>query len=272
MSKKINRSSYEPNPLGWLPSLFRAVVFYILPFCLLNGLIFLFVVSKPQIIIQDGDTKDYKTIGLTVKIKSLLPLEEFSATQEEVPIELAPGKKNEYSATLTRNGVIEIYVKGINGMSAVAHKHINVLDDIAPSVAEGYSIKEGILTLTLEDSQSGVDTDSVHATAPDNTILAPIETDRQNNTFRFEIGENQTLIIHANDLAGNTMQATFSTHLETLEPGQEIPQPETPQPEISQPEISQSEIAQPENAQPESGGAADESREDVGIYIQNPDV
>ena len=71
--------------------------------------------------------------------------------------------------------------------------------------------------MTLMDSQSGLDYLSVHATNPAGEPITPLSMDRQTGSFTFPIGE-ESLIIHAQDLAGNGMQATFSTHMEVLNP------------------------------------------------------
>ena len=72
--------------------------------------------------------------------------------------------------------------------------------------------------MALEDSQSGVDFQSVFAATPSGQTLLPLSADRQTGVLTFPM-EEELLIIYANDLAGNGMQATFSTHIETLSPG-----------------------------------------------------
>ena len=71
---------------------------------------------------------------LLYRVNSLLPLTEFTSTQEDSPLELTQTGKGEYTAQITKNGVIEIYVKSINGMTARQYEHINILDDTAPLV------------------------------------------------------------------------------------------------------------------------------------------
>lgn len=203
----------KSNMSEWAEVLF----FYLLPFLLFNGILFVLATAKPQITIKVANTKDYKTTQASVTIQSLFPIKEFSSAQEGTPLVLTETKKGQYTADIVRNGVIEIYAKGLNGMAVTKYEHVNILDDVAPLVGESYSIQDGILSLTLEDSQSGVDYQSVFAIAPSGMTLLPLSSDRQTGTFTFPM-EEEFLVIYANDLAGNGMQATFNTHVETLAP------------------------------------------------------
>lgn len=163
-----------------------------------------------------------------------------------------------------RNGVIEVYAKGINGMTTVKYEHVNILDDVPPAVGEEYAINDGFLTLTLEDSQSGLDFQSVYAVTASGISLLPSSFDKQTSTFIFPITEDG-LIVYASDLAGNAMQATFTAHMEVLSPDglpmdgvpivQNPDEPETPSP--LPPEILQSEESVP----------ADIPEETASIYI-----
>lgn len=198
---------------GWM----EVLLFYLLPFIVVNGVLFILVAAKPHITIQVSDTKDYQTATATVTVKSILPIKEFTSSQEDSPLEMTEVKKGYYTTEITRNGVIEIYVKSVNGMTDMQYEHVNILDDVAPLVGDQYSIQDGILTLTLEDSQSGLDWMSVYGVTTSGLSIAPSSVDKQTGTFTFEMNE-ESLIICASDLAGNPMQATFSTHTELLNP------------------------------------------------------
>lgn len=195
----------------------EVLLFYLLPFLVINGILFTLVAARPHITIQVADTRDYRTTTAAITVTSLLPVREFSSSQEGSPLELTEEKKGHYTAQITRNGVIEIYAKGINGMTDTKYEHVNILDDVAPLVGDQYSIQDGILTLTLEDSQSGLDWMSVYGVTASGLSISPASVDKQTGTFTFEMNED-SLIVCASDLAGNPMQATFSTHMEILDP------------------------------------------------------
>ncbi|MDO5418129.1 MAG: hypothetical protein Q4F29_13080 [Lachnospiraceae bacterium] len=193
----------------------EVLLFYLLPFVVVNGILLVLVAARPHITIQTSDTRNYKTASVTVTVKSLLPLKTFTSIQEGAPLTLTETKKGTYTAEVTKNGVIEIHAKGINGMTDTKYEHVNILDDVAPTVNEQYSIRENLLSLTLEDSQSGLDSQSVYAVTPSGATLSPISIDKQTGAVSFEMSED-TLIVHAADLVGNVMQATFSTNMQGM--------------------------------------------------------
>lgn len=260
-SGSSRRKSTVQTPYSEWKTIF---LFYLLPFLVVNGTLLMLVVSKPHITIHIADTKNYKTTTASITVKSLLPIKEFSSAQEDTPLELTEKKKGQYTADLVRNGVIEVYAKGINGMTTVKYEHVNILDDVPPAVGEEYTINDGFLTLTLEDSQSGLDFQSVYAVTASGISLLPSSFDKQTSTFIFPITEDG-LIVYASDLAGNAMQATFTAHMEVLSPDglpmdgvpivQNPDEPENPSP------------LPPEILQPEESVPADIPEETASIYI-----
>ncbi len=257
------------------PEWVTVLCFYILPFILVNGILFMLVAAAPHITIYAEGTSDYKATKVSVTVKSLLPITEFSSSQEGAELELTQTGRGEYQAEITKNGVIEIYVKSLNGMTARQYEHINILDDTAPLVGETYSIEDNILTLTLEDSQSGLDVSSVYASTDEGTVIQPLSSDGETGTFSFEMNA-QTLYVHAADLAGNAMQATFSTHTEVLGPdGQPVVETEDGAAESDDP-VESSATSSSENEPEESTGqeastspkdTEDEDDDPVSIYI-----
>ena len=91
---------------------------------------------------------------------------------ESQPLEMEK-EKGVYTATLTSNGTLQIYVKGWNGMSARLSDTIQALDDMAPTIQEDYVMEDGILTITAEDSQSGINFDAVYATDEEEKTVNP---------------------------------------------------------------------------------------------------
>ncbi len=274
----------------------NVLLFYVLPFLIINGVLFILVSARPHITIQVADTKDYKTSSVTVTLSSLLPITEFTSAQEGAELLLTREKRNLYTGEISKNGVIEIYAKTINGMTALQYEHVNILDDVAPVINDQYTMEDGILTITFEDSQSGLDPASITAVTPSGISNAPIWSDKLTGTFSFAMGE-EPLIIHASDLAGNVMQATFSTHTQVLDPdgnpleasaaqeplppeaaSEQSPSPETEIPaesawearseEGESPTAGQLQTSIPAETQPEATTSADgQQNGEVSIYI-----
>ena len=152
------------------------LVFIVLPFILINGIIFVLATSVPKIELTVGDTKDYKSLELSLKVKSLLPVKSLNVTLESEELELTR-EKNTYTATITNNGALEIHAVGWNGMiAAPIYETIASLDESAPTVDENYSIENDILTILVDDSQSGVDYSAIHGVDADKQTVKPLAT------------------------------------------------------------------------------------------------
>ena len=185
----------------------HTLVFYILPFILINLVIFIVATSKPKIEYDASDTKDYRSVDISIRIRSLLPIREMSVTMESQPLEMEK-EKGVYKATLTNNGTLQIFVKGWNGMSARLSDTIQALDDMAPTIQEDYVMENGILTITAEDSQSGINFDAVYATDEDEKTVKPSHINKESGEITFPM-DTQTLVVFVADYAGNTIKGSY---------------------------------------------------------------
>lgn len=188
------------------------ILFYILPFLLFNGILFYCVTTKPTATLTLEDTTDYLTTSATLKIGSWFPTKSVSINLDGVELEPEKGKKRTYTVSISKNGVLEAVVTNINGMSVSQFEHVNILDENPPAF-ENERIQDGIVTVSVTDSQSGVDFDSVYALNAANEQLIPLEVDRSTNTVSYEM-ESSGLFIFAKDKAGNEAKATFTSRRE----------------------------------------------------------
>ena len=85
------------------------------PFLVVNLAIFFIVTATPRIEMNISDTTDYKTVDVSFKIHSFLPLKKMTTTLESEAIEFKK-EKGVYHAVLTNNGTLEIYALSLNGM------------------------------------------------------------------------------------------------------------------------------------------------------------
>ncbi|MEY8337707.1 hypothetical protein AALB16_06690 [Lachnospiraceae bacterium 62-35] len=187
-------------------------LFYVLPFLVFNSILFFLVTTRPKFEISVGETKDYQSTVVTITQKSLLPVKEMTTAMEGEDIELQKVGSRQYAVSVRKNGALEVTMKGLNGMSRTIFEHINILDDAPPAVNDS-SIEEGILTVFFEDSQSGLDYQSIYAINSMNEQLYPISIDKVTNSVTFSM-DSAGLIVHASDLSGNETQATFRSHKE----------------------------------------------------------
>lgn len=134
-SQRRSRSPKKGSSFGHI------LLCYILPFLAVNLAIFFIVTATPKIEMTISDTTDYKTLDVSFKVHSLLPLKKMTTTLESQPIEFQK-EKGVYHAVLTNNGTLEVYVLSLNGMQAQDIEHIAVLDDTPPSFDEESVVTE----------------------------------------------------------------------------------------------------------------------------------
>ena len=200
-----NTQSWKDNPI------LKNLVFYVLPFVIINLILFTLITASPRIALTVGETADYRTVDISFKVKSILPIREMTVTLESQPLEMEHSD-GAYRASLDSNGTLDIYVKSWNGMTARHNEHIAVLDDAPPSIdQENYVLEEGHLEFLVTDSQSGVDYSSIYGTTPDGQNLRPTSTDQGTGRVTFEM-EGSELTVFVSDYAGNVSQAAFAIH------------------------------------------------------------
>ena len=192
------------------------ILFYVLPFIIINAVIFYLFTAKPQLEITVGDTEDYLTTTATVRVRSFLPTKNLTIAKDGEAIEFEQTDSRTYSVPITSNGVLEVSIQNFNGMSAAEYAHISILDDVAPTVTDYSLDDEDVITITLEDSQSGVDFETIYAVDSEGDQVFPISQDRSAGEVKFEM-DSMGLTLHASDLTGNQLQVTFSTHLDNGE-------------------------------------------------------
>ena len=211
-NKKKNpytRTSWKDNPV------LRNLIFFVLPVLVINGLIFFFAVYTPKVELDIGDTTDYKSVDVTVRVHSLLPLKNSSITLDSAPLEMERDGQT-YTATLTANGVVEVTAESINGMSRTVFEHVMVLDDTAPTVDEDYTLNSNFLTITVSDSLSGVNYDELYGRDEDGERVEPTSIDQETGTVVFPMSGN-TITVHIEDFVGNAAEPSYSIRIEGLE-------------------------------------------------------
>ncbi len=187
----------------------RLLLFYILPFVVVNLIIFFLVTTKPSYELNIDDTNDYRTTDLTFTITSFMPLRSVTITLDGEPLDLTQiGRKKSYRSTITHNGVLEIHMENFNHMAITGYAVIDVLDNELPDVTS-YTLTEDHLTLWLSDTQSGIDYDSLSAVTGDGRIIAPLSIDRNAGTAVFAI-DTTGLTVTIRDMSGNEYQPSFS--------------------------------------------------------------
>ncbi len=191
------------------------LLFYVLPFIVINGIIFLLVTARPKAEITIGESSDFISTTMELKVKSLLPIKTMEVSLDSTPIELTKTGGSTYKTTLKNNGTLEVKLTGFNKMKSVSYETVNVLDDTPPAVKDNV-LDNGILSFRLEDTQSGVDYSSITASDEDNTDILPLSIDRSTGLVTFEI-KKENITITAKDKIGNELHVTFTPQGDSFE-------------------------------------------------------
>lgn len=188
------------------------LLFYILPFIAVNTILFLCVTTRPKITLELADTHDYLTTEITMTVKSWFPTNAISLSMENEELELVKEKGRTYKATITKNGTVEATVTNINKMSTTLFEPVNILDDYPPTIDESNTV-DGILTITVSDSQSGIDFDSIRAEDSTGQPVEALNIDRTNSSVSY-VMDPAGLSVYIQDKAGNQVLGTFSSRME----------------------------------------------------------
>lgn len=205
----VRHNRYQKDPEdGWG----HILLFYVLPFLVVNSLLFFFITAKPKMTICVADTKDYLSTTVSVKVTSWLPSSEPTLSLDGENLELTKDKNRSYTATVSKNGSLEATVKNFNGMTATVFEHVNVLDDNPPAL-ENAKVEDGVLTLTVTDSQSGVNFDSIYALDSSNQRIEPLAVNRSTNTLSYQM-DPAGIQVFALDNAGIEVHGSFTSRKE----------------------------------------------------------
>ena len=214
--KKNNRIMYDArgrriksDPLS--NRYLRVLLFYILPYLVINGIILLLVCSSPRISVDVKDTDNYISTQVDFTVKSLLPIKELNVVLESEPLEYTKSGKT-YTCTVDKNGTFTVDAKSINGMSHSLYTDINLLDDSAPSIDESsINYSRGELSFTIEDTLSGVNYSDLYATTDDGEQVLASSTDTASGTVTMLLPKTaESVELHYEDMVGNAGTAKIS--------------------------------------------------------------
>lgn len=182
----------------------RALIFYVLPYIVINGIIFLLVCSSPSVTINVQETSDYVSSDVEFTVKSILPLRDLTVTLESEPLEYEKSG-NTYTCNVSQNGTFMVQATSINGMLGREFVDVGLLDDSAPNVnASSAEITGGVLTFVITDNQSGVDYDSVYLVTDSGETILPSQIDKTLGSVSAEIpGDVNFIDLYYSDMVGN---------------------------------------------------------------------
>ncbi|MDO4962370.1 MAG: hypothetical protein Q4E57_11080 [Eubacteriales bacterium] len=189
----------------------KFLLFYVIPYFVINGIILLLVCSTPSISVELKDTNNYITTEAVFTVKSILPIKELNVSLESEPIEYEKSGSS-YKCTVSKNGTLFIEAKALNGMARSNYTDVGILDDTAPSVDESsINISRGDLSFTISDTQSGVNYDSIIGIINDSEEIRPADYDKNTGYVTFKIPKmTDSIELRFEDMVGNARSGRIS--------------------------------------------------------------
>ena len=190
MANEEARNPSQPTPEEKKPG--NVFLFYVIPFLLLNLLIFFLVTLRPKFKLHIEESVDFRSAEIELEMHPRLPLAAFDVKLDDTPLNLENLGGGHYKTSVDKNGTLEVTVRYINGMSRTQYEH------------DG-----NMLTVSFDDAQSGVDYDSIYGMDANEERVLPRSIDDAAHTAVFQITTDR-LEIHASDKLGHEAVCNFS--------------------------------------------------------------
>ena len=206
MANEEARNPSQPTPEEKKPG--NVFLFYVIPFLLLNLLIFFLVTLRPKFKLHIEESVDFRSAEIELEMHPRLPLAAFDVKLDDTPLNLENLGGGHYKTSVDKNGTLEVTIRYINGMSRTQYEHIGSVDDQPPLIS-GEELDGNMLTVSFDDAQSGVDYDSIYGMDANEERVLPRSIDDAAHTAVFQITTDR-LEIHASDKLGHEAVCNFS--------------------------------------------------------------
>lgn len=203
-----NADLYKLDERKKHPHFLTFVLKYVLPYLIINTLIFLFVIATPKIIMNETETDDYVLSDISFTVESYLPIQNVNVTSNDIPLDYTKNG-SKYQVKVENNGSIRIDVTSINNMTSTQFVSINILDDTAPVIdVENALLVADTLTFSVSDTQSGIDYNKIYATDANGEQIQPLFVDQLAGTLQFSM-KSGGITVSIADIIGNTTTTSF---------------------------------------------------------------
>lgn len=206
MANEEARNPNQPTPEEKKPG--NVFLFYVIPFLLLNLLIFFLVTLRPKFKLHIEESVDFRSAEIELEMHPRLPLAAFDVKLDDTPLNLENLGGGHYKTSVDKNGTLEVTIRYINGMSRTQYEHIGSVDDQPPLIS-GEELDGNMLTVSFDDAQSGVNYDSIYGIDANEERVLPRSIDDAAHTAVFQITTDR-LEIHASDKLGHEAVCNFS--------------------------------------------------------------
>ena len=183
---------------------------FLIPYILINGIIFFLFIQTPKILVVEQNSKDYEENKIKFSIDCILPVTDVKTYYQEA--EIAYTKLgNVYIIEADNNGAYKINVTALNKSTANSIIEIDSQDNVPPTIDLDSAVITGnTLIISVHDNQSGINYDNLYATLENGTKLDPTYIDKASGTVQFQITEGKRVVVHVEDEFGNHSETSFT--------------------------------------------------------------
>lgn len=198
------------NKMPVIEIILRIFFGFLIPYVLINGIIFFLFIQVPKIQVVDQDSKEYEDNKIKFQIDSMLPLVDIKTFYQES--EIAYSKLgNNYIINAENNGSYKIQVTSLNRASANSIVDIETQDNIPPAIDLDSAVLTGnTLIISVHDTQSEINYDNIYASLENGENIKPTYIDKSSGTVQFQISSGNKVIVHVEDISGNHSETSFT--------------------------------------------------------------
>lgn len=182
---------------------------FLIPFVIINGLIFFFCIQVPNITVVDKESSDYEDSKIKFSVNCILPIINIKTSYEDKEI---PYVKygDIYIIDANDNGSYQIEATALNRATAQVIATIETKDVVSPIIdIDNAIITSNMLIFSIFDAESEINFDNIYAITENGDRIAPSYIDRSSNTIQFQIEAGKKLTVHVEDIEGNPTETTF---------------------------------------------------------------
>ncbi len=191
----ISYSRYRKERFSFQKGL---LVIILLLFCLLP---FLFL--SPDIRMEADTALPSYLPSYRISVDSLLPIRSVYAEVDGQRLLVTAAENHSYTVEPRTNGTLSVTVTLVNNQYRTVTTEISSIDVTAPTCTS-YIQENGVVTLTLDDADSGVDYTGITALDADGSAVFPLSVNEADRTAIFS-APSETLDVYVPDRAGNTL-------------------------------------------------------------------
>ena len=202
-SNNNNNNSSKPK-ISILEIFLRFMFGFLVPFVLINGLIFFLFIQTPTINIVEENNENYEENKLKFSVDCKLPITEINVYYQNDTIIPYTKLGDYYSVDIENNGLYTIKAVALNKAQSSYPLNVETRDSVPPTIDIDSAVITGnTLIINVHDDQSGINYETIYASIDDTENISPTFIDRASGTIQFVIENGNKINIFVEDMEGN---------------------------------------------------------------------